>query len=419
MITHGCVSANAGQIAAGLGVEQDRAVALSWLPLFHDMGFILAVAMPVAIGATALFTDPVHFLMRPVRWLQLASGRTHVFTAGPNFAYEYCATRIGEDERTGLDLSGVRAFLNGAEPVRPATMRRFYRAFAGCGLSAQALVPAYGLAEATVYVASGDPDQPTRAVWLDRAALQRGDAVVVGQSLLDGGPDDEPAEDDGAVAMISCGAPSGQHVAIVDPAQAAVCPPGRVGEIWINGPNVSPGYFRQRENEVFGAVLAAPPDGLPAGGWLRTGDTGVCHDGELIVTGRLKDLIIIDGRNHYPQDVEETVHAALDADRRERAAVFAVPGDEGESVVAVAERRRDRMKRDVSEAVGAGAGEGHGGATAVHHAVRARVAGTHGLRLDRLVLVPPGTIPRTSSGKVSRSACRAAYLRGEYAEGHR
>ena len=192
-----------------------------------------------------------------------------------------------------------------------------------------------------------------------------------------------------------------------------------MGEILVRGPNVGLGYWKRAEQsaEVFGARLP----GTGEQPWLRTGDLGALHDGLLLVTGRLKDLLIIDGRNHYPQDVEETVHAALDGDRRERAAVFAVPGEEGESVVAVAERRRDRMKRDAADgpsADGGGEGEGHGG-SAMHHAVRARVAGTHGLRLDRLVLVPPGTIPRTSSGKVSRSACRAAYLRGEYAEGHR
>jgi fatty acid CoA ligase FadD32 len=400
MITHGCLSANAVQISAGLGVEQDRAVALSWLPLFHDMGFVLAVAMPVAIGATALFTDPVHFLMRPVRWLQLASGRTHVFTAGPNFAYEYCASRIGPDERAGLDLSGVRAFLNGAEPVRPATLRKFYRAFVGCGLAAQALTPAYGLAEATVYVASGHPDRPARAIWLDRAALQRGDAVIRGESGPTGAADGEAAEDDGVVAMISCGVPSGQHVAIVDPDEAAVCPPRRVGEIWVNGPNVSPGYFRQQDSEVFGAALAAPPDGLPTGGWLRTGDTGVIHDGELIVTGRLKDLIIIDGRNHYPQDVEATTQNAHPAIRRDRVAAFAAPGTEGDRLVVIAELARQAPPDT--------------GTAEVARAVRAAVSARHGVSLHDFRLVAPGEVPRTSSGKIARSACRDRYLAGAY-----
>jgi acyl-CoA synthetase (AMP-forming)/AMP-acid ligase II len=255
--------------------------------------------------------------------------------------------------------------------------------------------------------------------------------------------------------LIACGGPVGQEVRIVDPASRAELAEGAVGEILVRGPNVGLGYWKHAEQsaEVFGAQLP----GTGEQPWLRTGDLGAIHAGLLLVTGRLKDLLIIDGRNHYPQDVEETVHAALDADRRERAAVFAVPGEEGESVVAVAERRRDRMKRGAH--LGSGSGQSsasasssvHVGGSADHadyaehaghadhaehaghadhaahfdhashfdHVVRAQVAGTHGLRLDRLVLVPPGTIPRTSSGKVSRSACRAAYLRGEYAEGHR
>jgi acyl-CoA synthetase (AMP-forming)/AMP-acid ligase II len=280
-------------------------------------------------------------------------------------------------------------------------MRKFYRAFAGCGLAPQALVPAYGLAEATVYVASSNPDRPPREVRLDRAALQRGDAVVRGESLLDGTSDTGAAEDDGAVAVISCGPPAGQHVVIVDPLQAEVCPPGRVGEIWINGPNVSPGYFGQGRGEAFGAVLTAPPDGLPAGGWLRTGDTGIRHDGELIVTGRLKDLIIIDGRNHYPQDVEATAQNAHPAIRRDRVAAFAAPGpDGGDRLVVVAELAR-QAPPDTDAAI-------------VARAVRAAVSARHGAGLHDFRLVAPGEVPRTSSGKIARSACRDRYLTGGY-----
>jgi fatty acid CoA ligase FadD32 len=395
MITHGCLAANAAQIAQVLEVEPDRATALSWLPLFHDMGFVLTVAMPIACRATAVFTDPVHFLMRPARWLQLASGRPEVFTAGPNFAYDYCAARIGADERAGLDLSGVRAFLNGAEPVRPATLRRFFAAFAGCGLAAEALTPAYGLAEATVYVASGDTRRPPRVVALDRAALQRGEAAVRSEAPLD-----EAGDEAGAVAVTSCGVPpAGLHLAIVDPRTAAECLPGRVGEIWVNGPNVAPGYFRQPPGETFGATLATSP-GRPAGGWLRTGDTGVIHGGELLVTGRLKDLIIIDGRNHYPQDVEATTQNAHPAIRRDRVAAFATLDAGGERLVVIAERAR-QAPPDTDPA-------------AVARAVRAAVSTRHGVGLHDFQLVEPGEVPRTSSGKIARSACRERYLDGAF-----
>ena len=397
MITHGCLAANAAQIAQALEVEPDRATSLSWLPLFHDMGFVLTVAMPIACRATAVFTDPVHFLMRPARWLQLASGRTDVFTAGPNFAYEYCATRISDEERAGLDLSGVRAFVDGAEPVRPATLSKFFHAFAGCGLAAHALTSAYGLAEATVYVASGNIRRPPRVVALDRAALQRGDAVVRGDAVAGG--EAVAGDDTGSVAITSCGVPSGQHVAIVDPRTAQVCPPGRVGEIWVNGPNVAPGYFRQ-SSDTFGATLASAPPGQPAGGWLRTGDTGVIHDGELLVTGRLKDLIIIDGRNHYPQDVEATTQNAHPVIRRDRVAAFAAPGGDGDRLVVIAERAR-QAPPDTDPA-------------AVTRAVRAAVSARHGVGLHDFRLVGPGEVPRTSSGKIARSACRERYLEGGF-----
>jgi fatty acid CoA ligase FadD32 len=396
MITHGCLAANAAQISAALEIEHYRSTAVGWLPLFHDMGFVMTVAMPIATGGQAAFMDPVAFLMQPARWLRLASEHVNVFTAGPNFAYEYCVNRIAEQDRVGLDLSGVRAFINGAEPVRPATLRKFAGSFSGCGLAAEALTPAYGLAEATLYVASGGTRRSPRTVALDRAALQRGEAVPV--------PPAGDADGAGAVPMASCGTPADQHVAIVDPETATVCPPGRIGEIWVSGPNVSPGYFRQHSTDTFGAVLAAASGGLPREGWLRTGDTGVFHDGELLVTGRLKDLIIIDGRNHYPQDVEATAQEAHPVIRRDRVAAFAAPAEDGDRLVVVAERSRQARAREVN-------------ATEVTRAVRAAVSAHHGAPLRDFLLVGPGDLPRTSSGKIARSACRERYLRGSFAGG--
>jgi fatty acid CoA ligase FadD32 len=394
MITHGCLAANAAQISAALEIEHYRSTAVGWLPLFHDMGFVMTVAMPIATGGRAAFMDPVAFLMQPARWLRLASEHVNVFTAGPNFAYEYCVNRIADQDRAELDLSGVRAFINGAEPVRPATLHRFAGAFSGCGLVPEALTPAYGLAEATLYVASGGTRRPPRTVALDRAALQRGEAVPV--------PLADDADGTGAVPMASCGTPAGQQVAIVDPETATVCPPGRIGEIWVSGPNVSPGYFRQPSTETFGAVLAADPGDLPREGWLRTGDTGVFHDGELLVTGRLKDLIIIDGRNHYPQDVEATAQEAHPVIRRDRVAAFAAPGQDGDRLVVVAERSRQAEAREVD-------------AAEVTRAVRAAVSAYHGAPLRDFLLVGPGDLPRTSSGKLARSACRERYLAGSFA----
>ena len=487
MITHRNAVVNARQGLTALHALDESTTTVSWLPLFHDMGLVMSVVSPLVGGFPSVLMDPVAFLARPERWLRLLGAYPNVLSAAPNFAYDYCASKVRSGAIEDLRLDEVRALINGAEPVRPRTVHAFADAFAANGLRPEVICPSYGLAEATVFVASDGPDAAPREVVCERAALAEGRIVVVpepggrtdnrptgsaairhgdtvaadagldnrptgeaasgcgGAGAADGAADNRPvgaavrresATGSGAssltadsvfasatsgsgsgssslstTTLIACGGAVGQEVRIVDPASRVELAEGGVGEILVRGPNVGLGYWKRAEQsvEVFGAHLA----GTGEQPWLRTGDLGAIHGGLLLVTGRLKDLLIIDGRNHYPQDVEETVHAALDADRRERAAVFAVPGEEGESVVAVAERRRDRMKHDVPPGLGAGRGG------SVDHVVRARVAGTHGLRLDRLILVPPGTIPRTSSGKVSRSACRAAYLRGDYAEGHR
>ena len=468
MVTHRNAAVNAAQGLTSLSALDETVTSVSWLPLFHDMGLVMSVISPLVAGFPSVLMDPVAFLARPERWLRLLGAYPNVLSAAPNFAYDYCVTKVRPEAIEDLRLDRVRALINGAEPVRPRTVHAFAAAFAANGLRPEVICPSYGLAEATVFVASDGPQAVAREVVCGRAALAEGRIVTdnrptgeaatghsgtaagqgegalghggVAASLAgrdnrpNGGAASQHSGTAGTAAgaaaregelnlttLIACGGPVGQEVRIVDPASQAELAQGAVGEILVRGPNVGLGSWKRPEQsaEVFGVRLAGTGD-QP---WLRTGDLGALHEGRLLVTGRLKDLLIIDGRNHYPQDVEETVHAALDGDRRERAAVFAVPGEEGESVVAVAERRRDRMKRDASDlgagdGEGGGDGEGHSGSS-VHHVVRARVAGTHGLRLDRLVLVPPGTIPRTSSGKVSRSACRAAYLRGEYAEGHR
>ena len=466
MITHHNAVVNARQGLTALRALDESTTTVSWLPLFHDMGLVMSVVSPLVGGFPSVLMDPVAFLARPERWLRLLGAYPNVLSAAPNFAYDYCASKVRPGAIEDLRLDEVRALINGAEPVRPRTVHAFAAVFAANGLRPEVICPSYGLAEATVFVASDGPDAAPREVVCERAALAEGRIVVVpepggrmdnrptGEAALghggagaagvevDNRPTGEAANrhsdtaaghvavnnrptgvagdrqggaDSGSsgstTTLIACGGAVGQEVRIVDPASRVELAEGAVGEILVRGPNVGLGYWKRAEQsaEVFGAHLA----GTGEQPWLRTGDLGAIFGGQLLVTGRLKDLLIIDGRNHYPQDVEETVHAALDADRRERAAVFAVPGEEGESVVAVAERRRDRMKHDVPSGLGAGRGG------SVDHVVRARVAGTHGLRLDRLILVPPGTIPRTSSGKVSRSACRAAYLRGDYAEGHR
>ncbi|MET8988626.1 fatty acyl-AMP ligase [Nonomuraea wenchangensis] len=371
-ITHGNLTANAAQLWEVFRARPRVSAAVLWLPLFHDMGLVATVAMPIMGANRAVFMDPVAFVMSPVRWLRLLSEEADAYTGAPNFAYEYTAARVRPEDKEGLDLSGVRVMLNGAEPVRPGAFAAFDAAFAGCGLRPEAHTPAYGLAEATVFVAATGRDERPVVTAFSRDALREGRAV--------------PWTEGPASHLVACGRPHGQRVRIVG--DAGDQSDGHVGEIWVRGPNVARAYWRDpaRTAEVFGAD-----------GWLRTGDLGVWHDGRLYVTGRIKDLVIVDGRNHYPQDIEATAQDAHEAVRRDRVAAFAVPGEDTERLVVVAERSRRGQGADAAE---------------VARAVRAAVRAGHDLAVHDFVLTEAGAVPRTSSGKLARRACLRAYLEG-------
>ncbi|GAB3668943.1 fatty acyl-AMP ligase [Actinocorallia lasiicapitis] len=391
-ITHGAFAVNGRQLWSSWNPpEPESCEAVTWLPLFHDMGLIAALALPLVHGNHVIMADPVSFLMRPIRWMRLISECKNVYTAGPNFAYDYVAGQANEKSLAGLDLSGLNVCLNGAEPIRPSTLKAFNEAFAPVGLKPGALRPAYGLAEATVFVSGSfvtNPDSsvPAKLLGADREALTQGKVV--------------PSDADNAQFLPSCGAPMGQIVAIVDPDTRREQPDGSVGEIWVHGPNVGRGYWgnSERSAETFNAVIEDAA-GIPSGGWMRTGDFGACHEGELYVTGRIKDLIIVDGRNHYPQDIEVTTEAAHEAVRPDYVAAFAIPGDETEKLVVVAERNRrvPIARLDLAE---------------VERAVRAQVNVVHEMHIHEFVLIEPGSLSRTSSGKVARAATRSRYLEG-------
>ncbi|MFF4273543.1 fatty acyl-AMP ligase [Streptomyces sp. NPDC001536] len=389
-ITHANVVANARQALAAYGADVHPVTCVGWLPLYHDMGLVLSVAAPVVRGLLSVLMDPVAFLHEPARWLRLLAAHPRALSAAPNFAYDYCASTVTEAQKADLRLDGVFALINGSEPVRAGTADRFHAAFAAQGLVPETHCPSYGLAEATVFVSAARPWQPLRRFALDRDALATGKA-------LPARPDDPRA-----VLLTGCGAPAGQRVRIADPVSRESLAEGEVGEIWVQGPNVGRGYRNQERQtlRVFGAVLADVVAG--PGKWLRTGDLGTVLDGQLIVTGRLKDLIVVDGRNHYPQDVEATAQDAHPAVRRDRLAAFGVPGGSGERVIVVAEHVRAVPLADID-------------VPALVRTVRAAVSARHGLRLSDVVLVPPGTVPRTSSGKVSRALTRERYLTGAYA----
>ncbi|WP_326953836.1 fatty acyl-AMP ligase [Amycolatopsis sp. NBC_01286] len=368
MLTHHNVLTNARQCCTAYGAESGTTSTISWLPLFHDMGLILGIGAPMFGGLTAVLMDPLAFLERPGRWLRALSASPGAISAAPNFAYAYSASRVTEDEKSYLELSRVVSLINGSEPVLPATIAKFQAAFGDCGLRPEVQRASYGLAEATVLVSVTDAGTPSRQVTFDRDRLAEGFAVPAATGTT----------------LVACGRPVDQRIRIADTNGEPVAD-GEVGEIRVSGPNVGQGYWRRpgASAETFGD------------GWLATGDLGVWFEGELYMTGRLKDLVIVDGRNHYPQDIEQTIeaHAAV---RLHSAAAFAIPHEEGEVAVVVLERAKNT---DAEVAVGE---------------LRAAVSAEHGLRLHDVVVLSPGEVPRTSSGKISRALCRTSYLDGRW-----
>jgi len=405
-ITHRAIGTNVLQIVMSTGMDYDiRSV--SWLPFYHDMGLLMIVCVAV-FGTQVTLMSPFAFVRRPQRWIrELAAESQHgrTFAAAPNFAFELAAERGLPDAGEHLDLSNVVSLINGSEPVSIDSIAKFNAAFAPYGLPSTAVKPSYGMAEATLFVSTIDPAAGPTAVYLDRDQLGAGSAVQVSPHARN------------AIAQVSCGRIArSQWGVIVNPDTGAELPDGEVGEIWLHGNNIGRGYWARPEEteQVYRNKLQRPlsvgshADGAPSEAtWMRTGDLGVFVDGELYITGRIKDLIIVDGRNHYPQDIEATTAAASPAVRSGYVAAFSVPANQvpgasadgaGERLVIVAER-----------AAGAGRAE----LQPVIDAIRAAISRRHSLPLSEVLLVAAGVIPRTSSGKLARQACRALYLSGE------
>jgi acyl-CoA synthetase (AMP-forming)/AMP-acid ligase II len=357
-------------------------VSVGWLPLYHDMGLVCYVTGSAYNGCTTVLQSPLEFLARPLAWLRAIDRHGATHAAAPNFAYDLCVRRTTPEQRAALDLRRWRRAGNGAEPVRLDTLRRFCDAFAASGFAPSAFLPAYGLAEATLFVSAAKPeDRPPEALPLHAASLAAGRVVPV-----------SPGEE--ARVVVACGRTGpGHRVIAVDPETREPCPPDRVGELWFAGPSVASGYWRQEavSRDTFEARTA---DG--DGPFLRTGDLGFVRAGQVHVTGRRKDMVVLHGENYYPQDIEQSV---WDCDRRLRpgcGAAFAVDGEGGEALVIVQE-------------VEAPAAE----LPALAEAARRAVARDHGLAVAALVLIPPRTIAKTSSGKIQRGACRELYRLGK------
>ena len=372
---------------------------VSWLPLYHDMGLSM-IGFPATYGGHSTLMSPTAFVRRPQRWIRAlsdASAQGRVVTAAPNFAYEWAAQRgkptPGEHDDT-IDLANVVAII-GSEPVSMAAINAFNDAFAPYDLPPTAMKPSYGIAEATLFVANIAPDAVARATWFDGELLAAGRAVTVA------------ADAPNAVAHVSCGVVARSlRAVVVDPDTGAELPDGSVGEFWLHGDNVGRGYWRRPEQtrHTFGARLTCRlASGSRAGGvahdadWLRTGDLGMFVDGELYVTGRIVDLLTVGGRNVYPQDIEATAADASALVRRGYAAAFTVPrGDDAELVI-IAERATGTARSDSEPAI---------------EAIRAAVEHRHGLFPADIRFLPAGAIPRTTSGKLARRACRTQYLDG-------
>lgn len=378
VVTHANLLANHREHELCFGHDPDT-VAVSWLPMFHDMG-LGTVLGALWLGVPCILMAPTAFLQKPIRWLNAVSRYKATSSGGPDFAYDLCVRRITKEECSGLDLSSWHVAYNGSEPVRPATLARFAEVFGPYGFDADAFHPVYGLAEATLFV-SGERDTQAPVVrGFSRDDLERGEGNV-----------DTSAD---AQALVSCGATwLDGRLTIVNPETREPAEPGQIGEIWVSGPSVAAGYWRKPE-ETAATFQATTTTGQ--GPFLRTGDLGFLSDGRLFVTGRSKDLIIVRGRNHYPQDIEGTVANAHTALEPMACAAFSVESDDGEQLVIVQEVRRVAVHRLHAEDV--------------FRAIRNVIADAHGLHTHAIVLLGPGNLPRTTSGKVRRKACKEAFM---------
>lgn len=378
MVTHGNLLANEESIRRGFA-HDDRTMLVGWLPLFHDMGLIGNVLNPLYLGTPSVLMSPTTFLQKPVRWLAAISKYRATTSGGPNFAYDLCAARVTEEQKRGLDLSSWNLAFNGAEPIRAETLDTFARAFEGCGFRREAFYPCFGMAEATLFVTGTRKGAP-RTLQVDAASLKAGIARV-----------SESAHGDTTQLVSSGRSWHEDTIRVVDPETFAPLRDGLVGELWVQGPSVAAGYFRDPERTA-ASFDARTCDGQ--GPFLRTGDLGFLQDGELYVTGRIKDVVIIRGANHYPQDLELSASRSHPCLMASAGAAFAIHAEGQERVVIVHEAE---LQHEAST-------------SGVRSAVRAALAREHGLEVHEIVLIKPRTIPKTSSGKIRRSACRELYL---------
>ena len=380
MVTHGNMLANARAIGRAFE-HSERTIVVGWVPLFHDMGLIANVIQPLYRNIPSILMSPVAFLQKPHRWLSTITKYRATTSGGPNFAYELCCERVTEAQRATLDLSSWDVAFNGAEPVRAQTLARFAETFGPCGFRRDAFCASYGLAESTLF-ATGGPKGSQRVVCVDEASLGRGRVVKV------------PADSPKSNAIVGCGR-SQEEARIVDPHTCVPCEDGTIGEIWLRGPSVASGYFGQPtlSDHTFGGQIAGE-SGPP---YLRTEDLGFMQGDEVFLTGRRKDIIIIRGQNHYPQDIEYTVARSNAALEPGGGAAFSIEEENAECLIILQEISRELEAGEID---------------AIFTDIRRAVTRNHDLQVHAIVLLAPKTIPKTSSGKIQRGLCRSRFLDG-------
>jgi acyl-CoA synthetase (AMP-forming)/AMP-acid ligase II len=386
IVSHGNLLHNSKVIHGCFG-HSSGSQGVIWLPPYHDMGLIGGVLQPLYGGFPVVLMAPLDFLQKPLRWLWAVSKYRATTSGGPNFAYDLVVKKAKPEKLEGLDLSCWEVAFIGAEPVRAKTLELFAETFAPYGFRREAFYPCYGMAESTLIISGGVKLTPPRVCHLNARLLEQNKVKTVSPSEVD------------TQTLVSCGqSVQDQEVIIVHPDQQIPCPPGQVGEIWVKGPSITQGYWNQQEQtELTFRAKLADTDMWP---YLRTGDLGFIQDENLFVTGRIKDLIIIRGQNHYPQDIELTVETSHDAFRPSCGAAFSVEIKGLERLVVVYEVQRSFIREiDNNESI--------------FKEMRQTVAAEHGLDLYAAVLVKTGSIPKTSSGKIRRRACREAFLNGD------
>ena len=387
-VSHANLLANLEMIRLSLGTT-NRSTHVNWVPLYHDMGLILNALQAFYVGALCVLMAPNAFMQRPLNWLRAIHHYRAEVGCSPNFGFDLCVSRYRADQMRDIDLSTWKIALNGAEPVRAETIRKFIETFAGHGFDPNAVFPAYGMAEATLLISGRHRGTGHITRTVSRSRLQA--HAVCG-----------PADHADVQTLVGCGgALIGEQIAIVEPDRCTSLSPNRVGEVWVNGPNVARFYWRNPEASKthLNAQIVGADDGA---NWLRTGDLGFLDEtGELFITGRIKDLIIVRGINHYPQDIEHTVQALHPALRQNCGAAFSVPDERGEETLVIVQEveRTERNKIDPVEITGL---------------IREGMTDQHELFARHIMLIRPGALPKTTSGKIQRSLTRRLWLENRF-----